>query len=278
MNTRLQVEHPVTEVVFGVDLVELQLARRRGRGLPTMRCAATSRTGTRSRCGSTPRTRPHDYQPQSGRAHRRFEIPDSSGTASGVDAGFESGSEVSTHYDAMLAKVIACAPTRGQAARRLAGALRRARIHGSSPTATCWSRSCATRTFLAGEVSTALPRRTVDVPAERPAGRATAGRGRGRDRAGRASRARAGPCSAASRSAWRNVVVAAAAHRVRGRRDRRGRVVRRPRRLRRRRPTSWSPRRPDAVTLETDGVRTTYDVAVDGRRGRRRLAARPRRG
>ena len=57
-----------------------------------------------------------------------FDIPTGEGIR--VDAGFESGSEVSTHYDAMLAKVIAWAPTREQAARRLATVLRRARIHG----------------------------------------------------------------------------------------------------------------------------------------------------
>ena len=70
-----------------------------------------------------------DYQPQSGLL-TAFEIP---AEADGirVDAGFETGSEVSTHYDAMLAKVIAHAPTREQAARQLAGALARARIHGA---------------------------------------------------------------------------------------------------------------------------------------------------
>ena len=69
-----------------------------------------------------------DYQPQSGTADARSRSRSSDGIR--VDAGFESGSEVSTHYDAMLAKVIAHAPTREQAARQLAGVLRRARIHG----------------------------------------------------------------------------------------------------------------------------------------------------
>ncbi len=64
-----------------------------------------------------------DWQPQSGRL-TRFEIPEGDGIR--VDSGFETGSEVSTHYDAMLAKVVAHAPTREQAARRLAGALSRA--------------------------------------------------------------------------------------------------------------------------------------------------------
>ena len=59
-----------------------------------------------------------DYQPQSGLL-TTFEIPLEDGIR--VDAGFETGSEVSTHYDAMLAKVIAHAPTREAAARKLAG-------------------------------------------------------------------------------------------------------------------------------------------------------------
>ena len=68
-----------------------------------------------------------DYQPQSG-VLTLFEIPLEDGIR--VDAGYESGSKVSTHYDAMLAKVVAHAPTRAAAARKLAGVLSRARIHG----------------------------------------------------------------------------------------------------------------------------------------------------
>ena len=123
MNTRLQVEHPVTEAVFGVDLVELQLAVAEGQAVPP----------TPERAGHAIEVRLYaedpaaDWQPQSGRL-TRFEIPVGHGIR--VDAGFESGSEVSTHYDAMLAKVVAHAPTRRQAARSLAGALSRARIHG----------------------------------------------------------------------------------------------------------------------------------------------------
>jgi propionyl-CoA carboxylase alpha chain len=71
-----------------------------------------------------------------------------------LDSGFESGSEVGTHYDAMLAKVIAWAPTRAQAARRLAGALERARLHGPVTNRDLLVASLRHETFLAGEVST----------------------------------------------------------------------------------------------------------------------------
>jgi propionyl-CoA carboxylase alpha chain len=77
-----------------------------------------------------------DWQPQSGRLDR-FEIPDVAARFSGlsasgirVDAGFEAGNEVGTHYDAMLAKVICWSPTRDEALRRLAATLAGARIHG----------------------------------------------------------------------------------------------------------------------------------------------------
>ncbi len=129
MNTRLQVEHPVTELVHGVDLVELQLAAAEG-GLDDGRACATSAATARGHAievrlyAEDPAA---DYQPQSGTL-TLFEIPVEAGIR--VDAGFETGSEVSTHYDAMLAKVIAHAPTREQAARKLAGVLARARIHG----------------------------------------------------------------------------------------------------------------------------------------------------
>jgi propionyl-CoA carboxylase alpha chain len=94
-----------------------------------------------------------DYQPQSGTL-RLFEIPAEAGIR--VDAGFETGSEVSTYYDAMLAKVVAHAPTREQAARTLAGVLERARIHGVRTNRDQLVAALRDERFLAGEVSTDL--------------------------------------------------------------------------------------------------------------------------
>jgi propionyl-CoA carboxylase alpha chain len=133
MNTRLQVEHPVTECVTGVDLVELQIAAAEGaRPSPT----STAPSGHAVEVRLYAEDPAHDYQPQSGRI-TRFEIPDVTAEltrlpAYGVrlDSGFRAGDEVGTHYDAMLAKVIVWGPSREAAVRQLRGVLRRARVHG----------------------------------------------------------------------------------------------------------------------------------------------------
>ncbi|MGW0598462.1 ATP-binding protein [Streptomyces sp. NPDC002776] len=122
MNTRLQVEHPVTEAVFGVDLVALQLSVAEGQRLD----------------GEPPRARGHaiearlyaedparDWAPQTGTLHR-LAVPD----GVRLDSGYGDGDEIGVHYDPMLAKLIAHAPTRAGALRKLAGALERATIHG----------------------------------------------------------------------------------------------------------------------------------------------------
>jgi propionyl-CoA carboxylase alpha chain len=156
MNTRLQVEHPVTEEVFGVDLVALQLqvaeSGSLGRGVQVHPSAHSIEVRLYAEDPSA------DYQPQSGLL-RTFEIlPRGQHSEPGirVDAGFESGSEVSTYYDAMLAKVISTAPSREQAARRLARVLERARIHGLVTNRDQLVAILRDEKFLAGDVSTAF--------------------------------------------------------------------------------------------------------------------------
>ena len=153
MNTRLQVEHPVTEEAHGLDLVELQLAVAEGypigREIPEP-CRPFGHAIEVRLYAEDPAA---DYQPQSGTL-TRFEIPAEDGIR--VDTGFESGSEISTYYDAMLAKVIAHAPTRMQAARRLAGVLSRAWIHGVVTNRDQLVAVLRDERFLAGEVSTAF--------------------------------------------------------------------------------------------------------------------------
>jgi acetyl/propionyl-CoA carboxylase alpha subunit len=126
MNTRLQVEHPVTEAVTGLDLVELQLRVAEGEPLPPeVREAAI--TGHAIEVRLYAEDVPAGFLPVTGTLHR-FTIP--SGPGLRVDTGFGDGSAVSPHYDAMLAKVIAHGRTRADAARRLARALQTAEIHG----------------------------------------------------------------------------------------------------------------------------------------------------
>ena len=163
MNTRLQVEHPVTELVHGVDLVALQLAIAEGDPTP-VELVDTSPTGHSIEVRLYAEDPDADYQPQSGTL-TTFEIPDEPGIR--VDAGFESGSEVSTHYDAMLAKVMSHAPTRAAAARQLAGVLSRARIHGLRTNRDQLVAILRDDRFLAGKMTTAfLDAPVVEVRAE----------------------------------------------------------------------------------------------------------------
>ena len=152
MNTRLQVEHPVTEAVFDVDLVELQLGVAEHEKLPVL-VEDPAPSGHAIEVRLYAEDPSADHAPQSGEL-TIFEIPEEAGVR--VDAGYASGSTISTFYDAMLAKVICHAPTRERAARQLAGALTRARIHGVTTNRDQLVAILTHPGFLAGEVSTAF--------------------------------------------------------------------------------------------------------------------------
>ena len=126
MNTRLQVEHPVTEEVTGLDLVELQLRMAEGEPVPS-RARQARISGHAIEVRLYAEDVAAGFVPATGVLHR-FRFPQAPGIR--VDTGFRDGSVVSPHYDAMLAKVIAHGPTRAEAARRLARALGQAAIHG----------------------------------------------------------------------------------------------------------------------------------------------------
>ncbi|WP_435203619.1 biotin carboxylase N-terminal domain-containing protein [Janibacter sp. GS2] len=133
MNTRLQVEHPVTECVTGTDLVGLQIEVAEG-GRLTGDEPSTSGWSIEARLYAEDPG--DDWRPQTGRiaaldlpgVTSRFEVPPHHGIR--LDSGVEVGSVIGTHYDAMIAKVISFAPSRAEAARELASALRRGRVHG----------------------------------------------------------------------------------------------------------------------------------------------------
>jgi len=134
MNTRLQVEHPVTEETTGLDLVELQIAIADGGRLDAEPPVAHGSSIEARLYAEDPA---QNWQPQAGPVHR-IDIPSARaefttlGSRTGIrlDSGIVDGSVVSIHYDPMLAKVISYAPTRRQAALVLADALARAQLHG----------------------------------------------------------------------------------------------------------------------------------------------------
>ncbi|MCP2095694.1 propionyl-CoA carboxylase alpha chain [Actinosynnema pretiosum] len=122
VNTRLQVEHPVTELVRGVDLVAWQLAIAEGAGLPAEPPPPSGHAIEVRLCAEDPE---RGWLPSHG-VVRRFHVP---GDVR-VDSGVEAGSAVGVRYDPLLAKVIAHGPTRAAAVRKLAAALERAELHG----------------------------------------------------------------------------------------------------------------------------------------------------
>ncbi|RZS44859.1 propionyl-CoA carboxylase alpha chain [Herbihabitans rhizosphaerae] len=159
MNTRLQVEHPVTELTTGTDLVALQIAVAEGAPLPAERPESRGHAIEVRLYAEDPA---QEWQPQSGTLHT-VELANTvqfglSTQDSGIrlDSGVDNGSVVSVHYDPMLAKVIAWAPERTAAARSLAGALAAAKIHGVVTNRDLLVRVLRHPAFLAGDTDTAF--------------------------------------------------------------------------------------------------------------------------
>ncbi len=152
MNTRLQVEHTVTEAVTGLDLVEWQLRVAAGEALPLGQSqilieghAIEARV-----CAEDPR---RQFLPSAGTL-MRAEWPQGEGLR--VDAGFATGDTVPAAYDSLLGKVIAWAPERERAAHLLAGALDRTCIAGVQSNEHWLSRILRSRVFLEARHSVAL--------------------------------------------------------------------------------------------------------------------------
>ncbi|MET7640423.1 biotin carboxylase N-terminal domain-containing protein [Streptomyces sp. NPDC005438] len=131
MNTRLQVEHPVTEAVYDLDLVAWQIAVAEGERLPARPPEPYGHAVEARLYAEDPA---EDWRPQTGTLHR-LRVPGAVAGPAGrrglrLDSGVEAGDEIGVHYDPMLAKVVAWAPTRAAAVRALTHALSRARVHG----------------------------------------------------------------------------------------------------------------------------------------------------
>ncbi|MEJ6549151.1 biotin carboxylase N-terminal domain-containing protein [Corynebacterium sp. USCH3] len=168
VNTRLQVEHPVTEATTGLDLVGLQFDVAAGRTLPAENPPGINGWAVEARVyAEDPR---HDYRPMSGEV-LRFDFDDVVSSFSGpnvpgirLDSGPEAApgrpAVVGVHYDAMLAKVISWAPNRAEAVGRLSGTLRRGRIHGLGTNRDQLVRILDDADFRAGDINTAFLEKT----------------------------------------------------------------------------------------------------------------------
>jgi len=164
VNTRLQVEHPVTEAITGLDLVELQIRIAQGEPLPF------DQDGVRI-SGHAVEARLYaedasaDFLPATGRLAlwQPAAIP-------GVryDSGVEAGSEVTVHYDPLLAKIIAHAPTRAAAGERLIAALQRLGVGGVTTNREFLIAVLAHPAYAAGEIDTHFIERHLPAQARAP--------------------------------------------------------------------------------------------------------------
>ena len=146
MNARLQVEHPVTELVTGLDLVHLQLAVAANERLPLVQ----EEVGLRGSAIEVRLYAEENGLPAGGRL-LAFAPPEGPGIRN--DAGFEVGDEVSLHYDPMLAKLIVHAPDRDSAVRRLGLALRDYAVLGVPTNLPLLRRVADHPAFAAGETT-----------------------------------------------------------------------------------------------------------------------------
>ncbi|MDF1607582.1 acetyl/propionyl/methylcrotonyl-CoA carboxylase subunit alpha [Hoeflea sp. YIM 152468] len=156
MNTRLQVEHPVTELITGLDLVEWQIRVAGGEPLPLSQ-DELSISGHAVEARIYAEDAEKGFLPAAGRlAHLRFPDGDIR-----VDAGVRAGDEISPFYDPIIAKVIAHGKTRSEALSRLAGALGRTEVAGTVTNTAFLARLCRDADFAAGRLDTGLIDRNI---------------------------------------------------------------------------------------------------------------------
>ncbi len=156
MNTRLQVEHPVTELITGLDLVEWQIRVAGGEALP-LKQDELSINGHAVEARIYAEDAEKGFLPAVGRlVHLQFPVGDIR-----VDAGVRAGDEITPFYDPMIAKVIAHGKTRSEALGKLAGALGRTEIAGTVTNTAFLARLCRDADFAAGRLDTGLIDRNI---------------------------------------------------------------------------------------------------------------------
>ncbi|MEU2515469.1 biotin carboxylase N-terminal domain-containing protein [Streptomyces syringium] len=172
MNTRLQVEHPVTELITGLDLVEWQVRVAAGErlGLAQTDVTLTGHAVEARICAETARPAADgrvDFLPSAGTV---LALGEPTGEGVRVDSGLAEGTEVGTSYDPMLAKVIAYGPDRPTALRRLRAALAETTVLGVDTNAGFLRRLLAHPSVVSGALDTGLVDRDAGalVPREIP--------------------------------------------------------------------------------------------------------------
>ncbi|MEU6393090.1 biotin carboxylase N-terminal domain-containing protein [Streptomyces sp. NPDC046939] len=159
MNTRLQVEHPVTELITGLDLVEWQIRVAAGEPLPFTQddITLTGHAVEARLCAEDPS---RGFLPSGGTV---LALHEPTGTGIRTDSGLSEGTEVTSLYDPMLAKVIAYGPDRATALRRLRAALARTVTLGVPTNAGFLRRLLAHPDVVSGEMDTGLVERAADT-------------------------------------------------------------------------------------------------------------------
>jgi 3-methylcrotonyl-CoA carboxylase alpha subunit len=159
MNTRLQVEHPVTEAVTGLDLVEWQLRVAAGEKLPLKQSSITlAGHAVEGRLyAEDPEV---DFLPSTGKL-RALRLPEGEGLR--IDTGIAEGGTVTPFYDPMIAKIIAHGPDRGAALARLAAAFARTLVAGPRTNVAFLRRLCLASDFQAGAFDTGFIDRNLEV-------------------------------------------------------------------------------------------------------------------
>ncbi|HEV8268468.1 MAG TPA: biotin carboxylase N-terminal domain-containing protein [Thermoanaerobaculia bacterium] len=163
MNTRLQVEHPVTEEAFGLDLVTLQLRVAQGEPLPAALPEQPIAHAIEARLYAEDADA--GFLPQTGKV---LVYDEPRGPGIRVDSGIAAGDEVSVHYDPMLAKIIARGATREEARRRLVAALAETVVLGVTTNLSYLRRVLETPEVVRGEIDTGFLERHAIAPAPAP--------------------------------------------------------------------------------------------------------------
>jgi 3-methylcrotonyl-CoA carboxylase alpha subunit len=175
MNTRLQVEHPVTEKITGLDLVEWQLRVAAGERLPLTQ-EQIRRNGHAIEVRLCAEDPARDFVPSAGKLELMMWPDERDGAR--VDHGFETGDTVPSLYDSLLGKVIAHGPSREAALDRLIDAVADVRVQGVSTNASWLVRALSQPDFRNGDVSTAFVAKHGDAliaPSDPKAAAAIAG-------------------------------------------------------------------------------------------------------